>query len=295
LTTADKLRNPWYDTTCCPPNLERLFESLPGYLYATSRDGVYVNLYHDSTLLWHLEDGMPLNLSQTTNYPWNGDVKITLRPAKPEEFTVYLRWPEWAAAAELAVNGQPLDIQGKRGSFVAVNREWKAGDVVTLSLPMPGVPMVANPRVTDDYGRVAMERGPLVYALEQPDQPAGAAIGDLFFKAGNTVIPEVRHDLLGGVTVLKVPGLAAERSLVGEPLYQAMSVAANRAKRNVMLTFIPYFSVGNREPSAMEVWVPMAGGKTENNGSEGTLPALSGVPITDRHVENGRKVASRVQ
>jgi DUF1680 family protein len=291
LTSADKLRNPWYDTTCCPPNLERLFESLPGYLYATSRDGVYVNLYHASTLDWHLEDGTALHLSQATNYPWNGDIKVTLAPAKPADFKVYLRWPEWAASADLAVNGQSVDIRGKRGEFMAVSREWKNGDVISLSFPMPGVPMVANPRVTDDYGRVALQRGPLVYALEQPDQPAGAAIGDIFFKSGSPVTSELRRDLLGGVTILKVPGLAAERSLVGEPLYQPMSVAASRPKRSVPLTFIPYFSIGNREPSAMEVWVPITGGKAENNSLEGTPLAASGVPISDRGAENSRKAA----
>ena len=164
----DKLRNPWYDTTCCPPNLERLFESLPGYMYATSRDGVYVNLYHESSLAWHLEDGTGLSMSQSTGYPWSGDIRISLKPAKPTAFTVYLRWPNWAATADLTVNGQPVNGVGRRGSFLAVSRSWAPGDVIILSLPMQATPMVSNPRVTDDYGRVAIQRGPLVYALEQP-------------------------------------------------------------------------------------------------------------------------------
>ena len=252
---ADKLRNPWYDTTCCPPNLERLFESLPGYMYATSRDGVYLNLYHDSTLNWHLEDGTGLTLSQTTTYPWNGDIKVAVRPAKPETFTVYLRWPAWANTADLAINGQPFSAGGKRGTYLAVNRLWMPGDAITLSLLMQTVPMAANPRVTDDYGRVAIQRGPLVYALEQPDQP-GTAIGDVFYKLGSPLTPEVRRDFLGGITVLKVPGLAAERSLVDEPLYQPQSAFARTATRSAPLTFIPYYAIGNREPAAMEVWVP---------------------------------------
>jgi hypothetical protein len=293
---ADKLRNPWYDTTCCPPNLERLFESLPGYLYATSRDGIYVNLYHESSLAWHLENGTALNLSQTTTYPWNGDIRITIHPAKPEAFTVFLRWPSWAASADVAVNGQAVTVSGKRGAFIGVSQTWNPGDVITLSLPMAGVPMVGNPRVTDDYGRVAIQRGPLVYALEQPDQ--SAAMGDLFFKIGNPVTPEVRRDLLGGITALKVPGLAAERSLVDEPLYQPISVAATRAKRSLMLTFIPYFVVGNREPSAMEVWVPVArseNGKADSNVLDGTPLALAGGSGSERHAENNRKANGRVQ
>jgi DUF1680 family protein len=293
---TDKLRNPWYDTTCCPPNLERLFESLPGYMYATSRDGVYVNLYHDSNVAWHLEDGTPLSLSQTSSYPWSGDISVTLHPAKAAEFTVYLRWPNWAASADITVNGQAVPVNGKRGSFVAVSQLWKAGDVITLALPMPAVPMVANPRVTDDYGRIAMQRGPLVYALEQPDQ-TGSVIGDLFFKIGSIVSPEIRRDLLGGVTVLKVPGLAAERSLVDEPLYQSISLAANRAKRGSMLTFIPYFVVGNREPSAMEVWVPATRtdlGKPDNPADSVPLASTRG-PIPGKHPENSRNAGVRIQ
>ena len=271
---SEKLRNPWYDTTCCPPNLERLFESLPGYMYAASRDGVYVNLYHESKLNWHLEDGSGLVLSQSTAYPWAGDVKITVQPAKPSAFTVYLRWPNWAASAELTVNGQQLPITGTKGSFISVSRTWNAGDVIALSLPMTVTPMAANPRVADDYGRTAMQRGPLVYALEQTDQPAGSAVGDLFVRSGSVPTPEIRKDLLGGITVLKVFGFAAEKSLVDEPLYQPSVLASARAKRNVSLTFIPYFTVGNRDPAAMEVWVPV----TRSDGGENIPVADAGVP-----------------
>jgi DUF1680 family protein len=296
-TGADKLRNPWYDTTCCPPNLERVFESLPGYMYATSRDGVYINLYHDSNLAWHLEDGSELNLSQATTYPWNGDVKVTVKPAKPAAFTVYLRWPGWANSADVTVNGQPVPALGKRGSFLAVTRTWSAGDVLTITLPMQATPMAANPRVTDDYGRVAIQRGPLVYALEQPDQ-AGAAVADLFFKIGSTITAENKHDLLGGITWLKVPGLAAERSLMDEPLYEPFPVVSNLAKRNVTLTFIPYYAVGNRENSAMEVWVPATrsdGSKQENSALNGAAEAVAGATGVEKHLDSSRKPSVRVQ
>ena len=128
---------------------------------------------------------------------------------------------------------------------------------MTLALPMQPQLIVANPRVTDDYGRVAIQRGPLVYALEQIDQN-GVSLPDIFLKPGVLITPEVRKDFLGGVTVLKVSGQAAERSLSEEPLYQSISTAANRAKRMTPLVFIPYYAVGNREPAPMEVWVPIS-------------------------------------
>ncbi len=255
---AEKLRNPWYDTTCCPPNIERLFESLPGYLYGISRDGVYVNLYHTSDLDWRLEDGTGIKVSEVTDYPWSGAVKFKVMPAKPAEFTLYLRWPGWAPSISVEVNGVPVPVPlNQSGSYLPVSREWKPGDTVALDLPMTATPTVSNPRVADDYGRVALQRGPLVYALEQIDQN-GAALSDLFFRVGVPITADPKKDTLGGVTLLKSLGLVTEKSLGEEPLYQPLTVAAGRAKRSATLTFIPYYAIGNREPTSMEVWIPMA-------------------------------------
>ena len=105
---GDHIRNPWYDTTCCPPNLERTFASLPGYFYSTSKDGLYLHLYDNSQLDWHLEDGTKLKVVQKTNYPWEGTAEITVTPAKPTEFTFYLRIPGWSDGTQVAVNGKPV-------------------------------------------------------------------------------------------------------------------------------------------------------------------------------------------
>lgn len=275
-STGEKLRNPWYDTTCCPPNIERLFESLPGYFYATSRDGVYVNLYQSSVMDWHLEDGTPLKLTQTTSYPWSGEVKITVSPARRSDFTVYVRWPAWASGAEIQVNDQPLTPSDKRGSFVPISRVWNPGDTVSLNFQTPPVPMVANPRVAEEYGRVALGRGPLVYALEQIDQ-GGTSLPDIFYRPGSPITIERRPDLLGGITVLKVSGEAAEKPLGEEPLYRPFSAVVNRVKRPVNLTFIPYYAIGNREPTPMEVWVPISRFDT------GGMAGVSGG--VERHIE----------
>lgn len=257
-SSGEKLRNSWYDTTCCPPNIERLFESLPGYIYGMSQDGVFVNLYHSSDLDWHLQDSTGFKLTQTTNYPWSGDVRFTVNPSRPADFTVYLRWPAWAPSADIQVNGQPYSTGNfHRGSYVAITRTWTKGDSINLSLAMPPTSMVSNPRVSDTYGRIALQRGPLIYALEQIDQ-GGVPISDLFIKANSSGTVEMRKDLLGGVAVLKVNGLAAEKTVGDEPLYLPLAVAENRAKRPIMLTFIPYYAMGNREPTPMEVWVPIS-------------------------------------
>ena len=256
-SSGDKLRNPWYDTVCCPPNIQRLFESLPAYLYSSSRDGVYVNLYHNSELDWHLDDGTALKLTQSTNYPWAGDVHVTVNPAHAANFTVYLRWPAWAASVDVQVNGQPMPLPAvQKGSFIPITRSWHAGDTVSLSLPLQAVLMVANPRLTDDYGRVAVQRGPLVYALEQVDQN-GASLGDVFLKGNPSFSVEYRKDFLGGVAALKVPGFVADKSMGDEPLYEPFT-GVSRPRHVVNLTFVPYYAIGNREATPMEVWVPMS-------------------------------------
>jgi uncharacterized protein len=254
-SNGDKLRNPWYDTTCCPPNLERLFESLPGYFYGTSRDGVYVNLYGSSQLDWHLEDGVKLKLTQNTTYPWAGDVRMIVEPERSSDFTLYLRWPSWAASADILVNGQIVQpLNARRGSYLALSRTWNKGDSVVLTLGMQSVPMAANPHISDVYDKIAMQRGPLVYALEQIDQ-GGALLGDLFLRPAGFSTTEVRKDLLGGVILLKLSGFAVERSYVEEPLYQPLASLSGHPKHPVTLTFVPYYAVGNREPSPMQVWV----------------------------------------
>ncbi len=116
-SAGEKIRNPWYDTTCCPPNLERTFASLPGYFYSTSSDGIYLHLYDNSELNWHLENGVGLKVTQKTNYPWDGGVEITVAPAQPSNFTFYLRIPGWAESAQVAVNGKALS--GKAGTIFA--------------------------------------------------------------------------------------------------------------------------------------------------------------------------------
>ena len=269
-SNGEKLRNPWYDTDCCPPNVERLFESLPGYFYAMSRDGVYVNLFDNSQLDWHLADGTPFQLMQTTTYPWWGDVHFAVEPARPSAFTVYLRWPAWAASANVQVNGQPVILgDQKPGSFIAISRIWKRGDNISLSLQMQAVQIVANPKVTSDFGRSAMQRGPLIYALEQIDQN-GAALPEITVRHNGQIAEPFRKDLLGGVTVLKVSGQVAEKPFVEEPLYQTLALAASRPKRSIVLTYIPYFSINNREPTPMEVWAPLA--RSENSSNVGLNP-----------------------
>lgn len=252
---GEKIRNPWYETTCCPPNLERVLASLPGYFYSTSKDGVWVHLYHNSRLDWHLENGTGLKIEQQTEYPWKGDVTLVVSPEKAERFTLRLRIPSWAKNALVEVNGAK-EAAPQAGTYAAIAREWKAGDKVALHLPMETQTLAANPRVESDYAKVAVERGPLIYCLEAPDH--SAAVGDLEFAGLSEPFEKLdRPDLLQGVVMLEHKGSAYEPALAETPLYLPWADAERRAARPVELKFIPYYAWANRGTNAMEVWVPL--------------------------------------
>jgi uncharacterized protein len=256
-STGDKIRNPWYDTTCCPPNLERTFASLPGYFYSTSKDGIYVHLFDNSELDWHLEDGRPLKMTQKTEYPWDGEVAITVTPAEPSEFNVFLRIPGWARQAQVSVTGKSIP-GATPGAYLPIRRRWAPGDTIRLQLDLTPQVLAANPHVTEDTGRVAVQRGPLIYCLEQLDQSEGVTLGDaaLMLRQGaGEFRSEYQRDLLGGVVVLHHPGAVYERSANSDALYSPYS-GMSRKSRPTPLTLIPYYAWANREPSFMEVWAP---------------------------------------
>ena len=253
---ADRIRNPWYDTTCCPPNLERVLASLPGYFYSVNNEGLWVHLYHAGTLEWRLADGLPVRLRQLTDYPWSGRIELSVEPEVPREFTLFLRIPAWAAPAQLEVNESKQAVAA--GSYAALKRTWQRSDRVRLSLTMIPRLTFANPLVAENNGKAAVERGPLVYCLEQPDQ-TGASVFDLLLDPAEGFREELRPDLLGGVVVLKHRGRALRTPLTEEPLYVSRAARA-RPTRPAELTLIPYYTFANRGPAAMRVWLPLAGG-----------------------------------
>ncbi len=256
---GDKIRNPWYDTTCCPPNLERTFASLPGYFYSTSKDGLYLHLYDNSELDWHLEDGTGLKVAQKTKFPWDGATEISVTPAKPTEFTFYLRVPGWSHSTQVAVNGKAVE-GAVPGKYLALRRRWAEGDAISVKFAMTPQVIEANPRVVDDFGRVAVQRGPLVYCLEQLDQPEGVGLFDVSVdvrpERSSNFEEEFQNDLLGGVLVLKHRGAVTDKSASSEALYQRYT-AKNPAIRQVELRFIPYYAWANRAATPMQVWTPV--------------------------------------
>src|SRR5437588_643078 len=257
---GDKIRNEWYDTTCCPPNLERTLASLPGYFYSTSGDGIYLHLFDNSELDWHLENGVGLKVRQKTNYPWDGSVEISLTPAEPTEFTFFLRIPGWTDNAEVGVNGKAL-AGATPGQYLPIRRRWSAADVIRVQFNMTPQFLEANPQVVENNGRVAVLRGPLVYCLEQIDQPEGVTLKDVALhlgaKSSAQFQEEFQKDLLGGIILLRHAGAAYGESAEHNSLYFRYS-GEPRKSRPVSLTFIPYYAWANRTATPMQVWTPIS-------------------------------------
>ena len=251
-------RSPWFKCACCPSNLPRFLASLSGYAYATSGDAVYVNLFVQGSARVKTSVGV-VELEQDTAYPWAGAVQVRVKSAPRGPWTLRIRVPGWAqkrpvpsdlyryldsGATEepwaLLVNDDAVGVTLAKG-YASLTRSWKAGDVVNLFLPMPIRRVVAHEAVKADAGRVAIERGPLVYCAEWPDNDGHAH--NFVLDDAARLVAEPRSDLLGGITAITA-------TATGYRMQNGKPVAA-RAR----LTLVPYYAWANRGPGEMTVWL----------------------------------------
>ncbi|HPT27508.1 MAG TPA: glycoside hydrolase family 127 protein, partial [Bryobacteraceae bacterium] len=256
---SKRIRNPWYTTTCCPPNLERMLASLPGYFYGVSKEGLWVHLYDNNRLDWKLDGGTPIKLTQTTKYPWQGTVDLTIEEAPETDFSLMLRIPGWARAASVTVGGRKPAGEPKPGSYFEIRRAWKKGDTVRLVFEMTPQVLVSHPQVADNQGRVAIRRGPVVYLLEQVGQAPGVDVLESYLAltgdAAKDFTERFEPNLLGGIITLKHKGRKAAASYNSLPLYVPIEGSKDKPGEPVELIFTPYYTFLNRGASASQVWV----------------------------------------
>jgi len=239
-------RQPWFDCSCCPTNMCRFMPSVPGYIYAKSQDKIFVNLFIQSSSSVNVANNQ-VTISQETNYPWQGDVKIEVSPERASRFSVYLRIPGWAVnklvpndlytfedvdenQVSLKVNGEPIEIVKDKG-YAVLTRQWEKGDVIEYTLPMDIRKVKANKMVEDDRGKVALERGPIVYCVEGVDNQD---IDQLSISVNTKLTASFEPELLNGVEVISGLGKSG----------------------NKKFTAIPYFVWNNRGANKMKVWLP---------------------------------------
>jgi DUF1680 family protein len=242
-------RSEWFDCACCPPNLARLLASLGQYVYSAGANEIYVHLYVQSKAELSL-GGQAVRIEQQTDYPWDEGVRFTVQPERPARFALALRVPGWCRGAGLKVNGQALDVAAvtHRG-YAGIERTWQAGDRVELTLPMPVERMEAHPQVRQDAGRVALQRGPLVYCLEEVDN--GPNLADVVIPAGAEFSVAFDPQLLGGVAVIGGEALRRDPQGWQGDLYRPAGSKTTR------FTFkaVPYYAWANRQPGEMQVWL----------------------------------------
>ena len=259
-------RQPWFGCACCPSNLCRFIPSFPGYMYAVKDSKLYVNLFAGNTATIQV-GGKDVVLEQQTNYPWDGDITIKVGKTKAKAFDMLIRIPEWVdkqpvpsnlyrfsddvlGSYTIKVNGQPVNGQLEKG-YLSISRQWKKGDVVTIHFDMPVRTVKANAAVKDDRGRIAVERGPLVYCAEGADNTGFSIFNFLMprqprFTVADREIKGLR-DVNFSVKAIQVEGQAVDTDSKGE-----------LTTKSAILTMIPYYAWNHRGAGLMEVWMPQS-------------------------------------
>ena len=224
---GDHHRQEWYGCACCPSQLSRFLPSIGNYIYASSDDALWVNLYIGNTGQIRIGE-TDILLTQETDYPWDGSVKLTISTSQPLEKEIRLRIPNWCKTYDLSINGKRINVSEKKG--YAVIKDWKSQDVIALDMDMPVEIVAADPHVKENFDKRAIQRGPLVYCMEEIDNPV--YFDQIQLSPSTTFQTAFASDILNGIKTIKTNGRAQSA------------------------TFIPYYAWDNRKAGKMRVWIP---------------------------------------
>ena len=224
---GDHHRQEWYGCACCPSQLSRFLPSIGNYIYASSDDALWVNLYIGNTGQIRIGE-TDILLTQETDYPWDGSVKLTISTSQPLEKEIRLRIPNWCKTYDLSINGKRINVSEKKG--YAVIKDWKSQDVIALDMDMPVEIVAADPHVKENFDKRAIQRGPLVYCMEEIDNPE--YFDQIQLSPSTTFQTAFVSDILNGIKTIKTNGRAQSA------------------------TFIPYYAWDNRKAGKMRVWIP---------------------------------------
>ena len=248
-------RREWHQVACCPPNVMRLLASLGHYVATRDAAGLQIHQYSAGRIAAEVAPGRRTALRIESAYPWEGGVRLTIEEGNGEPWQLSLRVPGWSAAATMRVNGGASDTIPSASGYLRLDRAWARGDVVELDWRVAPRFVEAHPWLESTRGCVAIERGPLVYCVEQADHPT-ASVADLEVDTTSPLASEWAPGLLGSVVVVRGAGAAVDTSSWSERLYRPLERRAAPARRRVDLVAIPYHAWANREAGAMRVWIP---------------------------------------
>jgi DUF1680 family protein len=253
-STGEHHRQGWFECPCCPPNIARTLASVGSYFYSTGENAVWVHLYAQGSVILKLNEH-DVSLRQVTKYPWDGKVRFEIGIAQPQKFTLHLRVPGWCEGWRLGINGKPSpEIKPQANGYLAIEREWHPGDLVEYDMEMPIQIVWAHPSVRSLQGRVAIQRGPLVYCLEGMDQQ-GIALDRIEVEPeaflSNKFIIEHKEDLLGGISLLSGEARIIDENGWDGKLYLNRELPT----KPIEIKAIPYYAWDNRAPGEMRVWL----------------------------------------
>ncbi len=244
-------RSPYISkSNCCPPNLVRTIAEVNDYMYSIGEKGLYINMYGGNTLSTELHDGTKLKLEQTTDYPWNGKIVVTVKEATAKPVNIFLRIPGWCKGYRLKINGSYPEVYDREGGFVIAGRKWNAGDKIELTLNMPATLLESNPLVEETKNQVTVKRGPLVYCLESADLPNGNVF-DVSIPANIKLQPAPMK--IDGGNVLALTGEA--KLLQSGSWKNTLYKEVNTNYKPVKIKLIPYYAWANRGKTDMAVWM----------------------------------------
>ncbi|WP_213733298.1 glycoside hydrolase family 127 protein [Citrobacter europaeus] len=243
------VRQRWFGCACCPPNIARTLVAIGHYIFTPRPDALFINFYAGSEAQFTV-DAQTLALKIEGNYPWDEQVSIRFNQPQVVEHTLALRLPEWCAAPTVQVNGEAAQGKIVKG-YLHLHRQWQEGDIITLNLPMPVRRVYANPLVRHAAGKVAIQRGPLVYCLEEADN--GAQLHNLSLPKASAFREVQGVGLLKGKVLLQAEGVRVLTAHEDKPLYSFDN--RQTAVEKQTLTFIPWFSWANRGEGEMRIWV----------------------------------------
>ncbi|MHC4426453.1 MAG: glycoside hydrolase family 127 protein [Planctomycetota bacterium] len=247
-------RLPYLGCFCCPPNVSRTIAKVAGWAYGVSDNTLWVNLYGGNHVETELPDGAKVVMTQESDYPWDGAVKLTAEQMPGKPVALKCRVPGWSDGVTIRVNGEKWNDARTKDGYVVVERRWKSGDTIMLDMPMPVKLMQAHPRVEQLRNQVAVQRGPVVYCIESHDLPAGTGILDVHLPKDIRLNARHVDNLLGGVTIIEGRAGATKHDWSNK-LYADFEEAQKRA---LNLRLIPYYAWNNRGPAHMTVWLPLA-------------------------------------
>jgi hypothetical protein len=244
-------RQRWFACACCPPNVARLLMSLGRYVYTVLDDVVYTHLYVESDATLPVED-LPLRISQRTDYPWNGAVRMDIEADGSRSLGIAVRIPAWSRKTVLRLNDAPVRLDGcLRDGYAILRAPWKTGDRIDISFDMPVELIEAHPSVRADSGRVAIQRGPMIYCIEEVDN--GANLAALSVPSDANLRPVFDNSFFGGV--MSIVGVAERRSSAGWDGLLYRPEGRERKATRTNLKAVPYCAWGNRAPGEMSVWI----------------------------------------